>query len=190
MWRSKFGLERTQRSKGNICGKMKFRYSRSTGPNVTEHRLRSVVPRRKGDSKKFILDTLRENPSIKTSEIAQMAEYTAGYVRKVLNAGAAPSEPRPGGVGGPAAHSGCRRLRQATHAGCRRPRRVLARRRRRAAYAGCCHPRRVRARRRQAAHAGCRSTCATLVGCWVPSLMLSGLTGYFKYQEVSLGVTH
>ena len=81
------------------------------------------------------------------SEIAQMAAYTAGYVRKVLNAGAAPSEPWPGGlgVGGPR-RRGCSlrlspgavdgRAGQANYAGCRSPRRVLARRRWRAAYAG------------------------------------------------------
>jgi hypothetical protein len=63
------------------------------------HRL-LPVPCRKEDSKKFIVDTRRENPLMKAREIAQMAdsECTAGHVRKILKAHQATErEPPPEG---------------------------------------------------------------------------------------------
>ena len=57
----------------------------STPLSTRQHRV-LPVPCRKGDSKIFIINTLRGNPSIKTSEIAQMADCSADHVRKILKA--------------------------------------------------------------------------------------------------------
>jgi len=53
--------------------------------SLPDHRL-LPEPCGKDDRKKFIIDTWRENPSMKAGEIARRAKCTPGHVRKVLKA--------------------------------------------------------------------------------------------------------
>ncbi len=58
--------------------------------SLPDHRL-LPEPCGKEDRKKFIIDTRRENPSMKAREIAQRAKCTADHVRKILKAHQAPA---------------------------------------------------------------------------------------------------
>ena len=65
--------------------------------SLPDHRL-LPEPCGKEDRKKFIIDTRRENPSMKAREIAQRAKCTADHVRKILKAHQATErEPPPEG---------------------------------------------------------------------------------------------